>query len=168
MAINKVIISGNLTRDAELRYTSEGAAVANFCIAMNEKRYDRETGQTVDLPPIFVDCAIWGNRAAKLSPYLTKGLKCFIEGHLKYNTWMKDDEKRHSLSVVVDKFEFAGGGKTDGNADNPAENMQTRGQEAQVADLAQEAADARYTSTQLTQNDSDSYYELYAQDDIPF
>lgn len=162
MAINKVIISGNLTRDAELRQTSEGTPVLNFCVAMNEKRYDRETGQTVDLPPVYVDCAIWGRRATNLAQYLTKGLKCIVEGHLHYSTWMKDGEKRHALSVTVDKFEFAGG-KSDDVSANPASTTAT-----QTTSLDREVADMRNTAAQMPQDYSGSYDELYAAEDISF
>lgn len=107
MAINRVIIEGNLTRDVEMRVTASGLAVAGFTVAVNEKRKNAE-GEYVD-SPVFVKCSLFGTRAEKLSKYLLKGTKVTIDGKLRYSQWVKDDEKRHELSVIVDQLEFSGG-----------------------------------------------------------
>lgn len=107
MAINRVIIEGNLTRDVEMRATASGLAVAWFTVAVNEKRKNAE-GEYVDAP-VFVKCSLFGTRAEKLSKYLLKGTKVTIDGKLRYSQWTKDDEKRHELSVIVDQLEFSGG-----------------------------------------------------------
>lgn len=107
MAINRVIIEGNLTRDVEMRATASGLAVAGFTVAVNEKRKNAE-GEYVDAP-VFVKCSLFGTRAEKLSKYLLKGTKVTIDGKLRYSQWVKDDEKRHELSVIVDQLEFSGG-----------------------------------------------------------
>ena len=107
MAINRVIIEGNLTRDVEMRATASGLAVAGFTVAVNEKRKNAE-GEYVDVP-VFVKCSLFGTRAEKLSKYLLKGTKVTIDGKLRYSQWVKDDEKRHELSVIVDQLEFSGG-----------------------------------------------------------
>lgn len=73
MAINRVIIEGNLTRDVEMRATASGLAVAGFTVAVNEKRKNAE-GEYVDAP-VFVKCSLFGTRAEKLSKYLLKGTK---------------------------------------------------------------------------------------------
>ena len=70
MAINRVIIEGNLTRDVEMRATASGLAVAGFTVAVNEKRKNAE-GEYVDAP-VFVKCSLFGTRAEKLSKYLLK------------------------------------------------------------------------------------------------
>lgn len=106
MAINRVTIMGNLTRDAELCKKGDATSVLTFGLAINEKKKDSETGEYVDAP-VFVDCALFGARAGALAPYLTKGKKVSVDGRLRYHTWMKDDEKLHSLSVVVTDLEFA-------------------------------------------------------------
>ena len=98
MAINRVIIEGNLTRDVEMRATASGLAVAGFTVAVNEKRKNAE-GEYVDAP-VFVKCSLFGTRAEKLSKYLLKGTKVTIDGKLRYSQWTKDDEKRHELSVI--------------------------------------------------------------------
>ena len=102
MAINRVIIEGNLTRDVEMRATASGLAVAGFTVAVNEKRKNADA-------PVFVKCSLFGTRAEKLSKYLLKGTKVTIDGKLRYSQWTKDDEKRHELSVIVDQLEFSGG-----------------------------------------------------------
>lgn len=106
MAINRVTIMGNLTRDAELRKKGDAASVLTFGLAINEKKKDSETGEYVDAP-VFVDCALFGARAEALAPYLTKGKKVSVDGRLRYHSWMKNEEKRHALSVLVTDIEFA-------------------------------------------------------------
>lgn len=106
MAINRVTIMGNLTRDAELRKKRDAASVLTFGLAINEKKKDTETGEYVDAP-VFVDCALFGARAEALAPYLTKGKRVSVDGRLRYHSWMKNEEKRHALSVLVTDIEFA-------------------------------------------------------------
>ena len=77
-----------------------------FGLPINEKKKDSETGEYVDAP-VFVDCALFGARAEALAPYLTKGKKVSVDGRLRYHSWMKNDEKRHALSVLVTDIEFA-------------------------------------------------------------
>lgn len=105
MAINRVCIAGNLTRDAQLRQTSTGLSVCDFSVAVNDRRKDH-TGEWVD-SPVFISCALFGTRAEKLAQYLTKGIKVMIGGKLRYSTYMKNDEKRSVISLVVDDLEFA-------------------------------------------------------------
>ena len=108
MAINKVLLTGNLTRDAELRVTrSTQTPVLSFTVAVNERRRNRQTGEWEDYPN-FIDCVLYGSRAEALHRRLTKGLKVAVEGRLHYRTYIKDDEKRSRLDVVVDEIEFVG------------------------------------------------------------
>lgn len=74
MAINRVVIEGNLTRDTDVRDLANGTKVCNFTVAVNEKRKNVETGEWEDAP-VFVRCALFGLRAEKLSQYLLKGTK---------------------------------------------------------------------------------------------
>ena len=117
MAINRVVIEGNLTRNVEMRATASGLAVAGFTVAVNEKRKNAE-GDYVDAP-VFVKCSLFGTRAEKLSKYLLKGTKVTIDGKLRYSQWTKDDETRHELSVIVDQLEFSGG-RRENDVDAPA------------------------------------------------
>lgn len=84
----------------------DAASVLTFGLAINEKKKDTETGEYVDAP-VFVDCALFGARAEALAPYLTKGKKVSVDGRLRYHSWMKNEEKRHALSVLVTDIEFA-------------------------------------------------------------
>lgn len=106
MAINKVLLTGNLTRDAELRATrNTQTPVLTFTVAVNERRKNQQTGEWEDYPN-FIACVLYGNRAGALFCHLTKGLKVAVEGRLRYRTYVKDDEKRSCLDVVVDEIEF--------------------------------------------------------------
>lgn len=105
MSINHVTISGNLTRDAELRTTPGGSNVLAFGVAVNERRKNSRTGEWEDVPN-FVDCTMFGTRAEKLAQYLTKGTKVAIEGRLHYSSWEKDGQRRSKLDVYVDELEF--------------------------------------------------------------
>lgn len=104
MSINRVVISGNLTRDAELRTTSGGTSVLSLGVAVNDRRKNRD-GEWEDYPN-FVDCAVIGRRAEAIAQYLTKGAKVCVEGRLHYSSWEKDGQKRSKLDVTVDEIEF--------------------------------------------------------------
>lgn len=105
MSINRVIISGNLTRDPELRSTQSGMAVLSFGVAVNDRRKNPTTGEWEDYPN-FVDCTMFGARANSLSQYLSKGTKVSIEGKLRWSQWERDGQKRSKLEVIVDEIEF--------------------------------------------------------------
>ena len=105
MSINRVIISGNLTRDPELRNTQSGMAVLSFGVAVNDRRKNPTTGEWEDYPN-FVDCTLFGARANSLSQYLSKGTKVSIEGKLRWSQWERDGQKRSKLEVIVDEIEF--------------------------------------------------------------
>ena len=105
MSINRVNISGNLTRDPELRATQGGMQVLGFGVAVNDRRKNQQTGEWEDYPN-FVDCTMFGTRGEKLQPYLTKGTKVAIEGKLRYSSWERDGQRRSKLEVIVDELEF--------------------------------------------------------------
>ncbi len=105
MSINRVNISGNLTRDPELRATTGGTNVLTFGIAVNDRRRNPQSGEWEDVPN-FVDCVMFGPRAESVSRYLSKGSKVAIEGKLRYSSWEKDGARRSRLEVVVEEIEF--------------------------------------------------------------
>lgn len=105
MSINRVCISGNLTRDPELRSTAGGTSVMSFGVAVNERRKNSQTGEWEDYPN-FVDCTLFGKRAEALEQYLSKGAKVAIEGRLRYSSWEKDGQKRSKLGVIVEEIEL--------------------------------------------------------------
>lgn len=105
MSINRVIISGNLTRDPELRSTASGLPVLGFGVAVNDRRKNQQTGEWEDYPN-FIDCTMFGARAESLSRFLTKGTKVSIEGKLRWSQWERDGQKRSKIEVIVDELEF--------------------------------------------------------------
>ncbi len=106
MSINRVNISGNLTRDPELRATASGSQILSFGVAVNDRRRNPQTGEWEDYPN-FVDCVVFGARAEPLSRFLSKGVKVAVEGKLRYSSWeTKDGQRRSKLEVVVDEVEF--------------------------------------------------------------
>lgn len=105
MSINIVSISGNLTRDAELKTTTSGTPVLTGSVAVNERV--KQGDQWTDKPN-FVDWALFGPRAEKIAGYLTKGTKVAITGRLSYSSWTdkQTNQKRSKLEVVVTEIEF--------------------------------------------------------------
>lgn len=104
MSINSVAISGNLTRDGELKSTANGTGVLTLSVAVNERRKN-QAGEWEDFPN-YVECTLFGRRADSLAQYLTKGTKVSIQGHLRWHQWEYEGQKRTKLSVVVDEIEF--------------------------------------------------------------
>lgn len=105
MGINKVMLTGNLTRDPELRQTSGGMSVLGFGIAVNDRHKNSQTGEWEDYPN-FLDCTLFGARADALVKYLTKGTKVAIEGKLRYSTWEREGQRRSKIEIIVDNIEF--------------------------------------------------------------
>ena len=89
MSINRVLISGNLTRDPEIRVTAGGTQILSFGVAVNDRRRNQQTGEWEDYPN-FVDCVMFGARAEAVSRFLSKGSKVAIEGKLRYSSWERD------------------------------------------------------------------------------
>lgn len=110
MSINRVNISGNLTRDSELRATAGGVQVLRFGVAVNDRRRNPESGEWEDYPN-FVECVIFGARAEAVGRYLLKGTKVAIEGKLRYSSWERDGQRRSKLEVIVDEVEFMSRGQ---------------------------------------------------------
>ena len=113
MSINRVNISGNLTRDPELRATASGTQVLSFGVAVNDRRRNPQTGEWEDYPN-FIDCTMFGTRAEAVSRYLSKGAKVAIEGKLRYSSWERDGQRRSKLEVIVDEIEFMSRGQQAG------------------------------------------------------
>ena len=113
MSINRVCVSGNLTRDPELRTTSGGMAILQLGIAVNDRR--KENGEWTDVPNFF-DAIVFGSRGESLSRHLSKGMKVAIEGKLRWSQWedKKSGDKRSKVEIVVDDIEFLS--RNEGNA----------------------------------------------------
>lgn len=110
--LNKVMFIGRLTRDVEVKTFSNGGKVAKFGFAITgERRKNSDTGQWEDTP-CFLDVEVFnrgekGRSADLAEQYLAKGKQCFIEGHLKMDSWTaQDGTKRNRIVVVADNFQF--------------------------------------------------------------
>lgn len=103
--LNTVAVTGNLTRDSELRATKNDSFILTFSIAVNERR-KQEDGTWEDEPSYF-DCKLFGKRAQGAASYLVKGTKVTVQGKLRQERWKtKDGQSRSSVLIVVDEFEF--------------------------------------------------------------
>lgn len=104
MSVNQVAVTGNLTRDVELRATQGGTAVLSFGIAVNDRRKNA-SGQWEDVPNFF-ECVTFGNRATALADILTKGMKVAIAGKLHYSSWEKDGQKHSKVDIIANDVEL--------------------------------------------------------------
>lgn len=140
MSINRVTISGNLARDAELRNTGN-SDVLNFAVAVNERVKNPQTGEWEDRPNFF-DCALFGKRGASLHQYMTKGTKVAIDGRLRQSKWQdKSGENRYSVSIIVDDVELMSRGNGQQNApQQPAPPIQQGFYQPPQAQPMQQAA----------------------------
>ena len=108
MSINRVNISGRLTRDAEVRQTPGGLSVLTISVAVNDRRKNPTSGEWQDYPN-YVDCTLFGARAESVAKFISKGSKVAIEGKLRWSSWEKDGQKRSKLEVIIDDIEFMSG-----------------------------------------------------------
>jgi len=108
-SVNKVILVGNLGRDAELRYTPGGAAVATLNLATTEVWNDKG-GQRQEKTE-WHRIVLWGKQAESLQEYLTKGKQIYVEGRLQTRQWDdKDGNKRYTTEIKADRITLLGGG----------------------------------------------------------
>ena len=105
-SFNKVILLGNVTRDPELRYVSNGTPVTEIGLAVNNRRKGAN-GEWVD-ETTFVDVTLWSRDAEIAGEYVTKGSPIMIEGRLKLDTWEKDGKKNSKLRVVGERLVLLG------------------------------------------------------------
>ena len=106
--VNKVMLLGNLTRDPELRYTPQGAAVCEFSLALNRSYTNKQTGQRVD-EVSYIDCVAWGRTAETSAEYLKKGRQVFVEGRLTQDRWESQEGKKMSkIRVTCEQVTFVG------------------------------------------------------------
>jgi single-strand DNA-binding protein len=107
-SVNKVILVGNLGRDAELRYTPGGAAVATLNMATTEVWNDKG-GQRQEKTE-WHRVVLWGKTAESLQEYLTKGKQIYVEGRLQTRQWEKDGQKHYTTEIRGDRVVLLGGG----------------------------------------------------------
>jgi len=102
--INRVVLTGNLTRDPELRTTPGGVSVCSLRIASNTRRKTSD-GEFVDKPNYF-SVTVWGAHGENCARYLTKGRPVAIDGRLEWREWTHEDTKREAIEIIADTVQF--------------------------------------------------------------
>lgn len=106
MSINRVMVTGNLTKDPETRQVASGMTVMTMRIAVNDRRKNSSTGQWEDAPNYF-DVVMFGSRAESLSRFVKKGTKIAVDGKLRWSEWENPaGEKRSKVEIVADDVEL--------------------------------------------------------------
>ncbi len=128
--VNVVVITGNLTRDPELRHTGGGTAICELRVAVNSRRKDGQSGEWVDKPNYF-DVVVWGAQGENCANYLAKGRPVAVEGRLDWREWEAKDGsgKRQAVQIVANTVQFlgsrdgSGGGNGNGGGFTPSSDV---------------------------------------------
>ena len=127
--INRVVLTGNLTRDPELRSTQSGMSVCSLRIASNTRRKNQATGEWEDKPNFF-DVTVWGAQGENCARFLAKGRPVALDGRLEWREWedRETGKKRQSVDIIADSVQFLGsreggenGGRFTPQSDVPAD-----------------------------------------------
>jgi single-strand DNA-binding protein len=112
--INRVVLTGNLTRDPELRATNGGTSVCSLRVACNTRRRS-PSGEWEDKPNFF-DVTVWGAQGENCARFLSKGRPVAIDGRLEWREWEAKDGsgKRQSIDIIADSVQFLAGGEQGG------------------------------------------------------
>ena len=141
--INRVVLTGNLTRDPELRSTPSGMSVCSLRVACNTRRKNNSTGDWEDKPNYF-DVTVWGNQGESCAQYLSKGRPVAVDGRLDWREWdAQDGTKRQAVEIIANSVQFLGsrgdapaGGGGNGiqaGSDVPADTSDFEGEKAGVS-----------------------------------
>ena len=118
---SKAIITGNLTRDPELRSTPNGASVCSFSVAVNRVYRDSNGEQKEDVS--FIDCSAWGKLAEMINQYAKKGSGVLVSGRLDQRSFEgKDGTRRSRVEIVVEDFNFTGAARENGGSSSYNDN----------------------------------------------
>lgn len=157
--MNRCYVSGNLTKDGELRTTQGGTEILTFGIAVNDRKRDPNSGEWVEVPNFF-DCVIFGKRADSLSRLLHKGMKCCIEGKLRWSQWNdKSGQKRSKVEIIVDEIEFM--------TRQSGSKAQNQPQQQQPANYTNQQQNGPYSASQQPQSGYQQQTDYYSED-CPF
>ncbi len=138
--VNVVVITGNLTKDPELRTTPNGTSVCKLRVAVNSRRKDSASGDWVDKPNYF-DVTVWGAQGENCATYLSKGRPVAVEGRLDWREWeAQDGSKRQAVEIIANSVQFLGsrgdapasGNGIQGGSDVPADTSDFEGEKASV------------------------------------
>jgi len=106
--INRVVLTGNLTTDPELRSLPSGTSVCELRVACNSRRKDQASGEWVDKPNYF-NVKVWGAQGENAARYLSKGRPVAIDGRLDWREWeAQDGAKRQTIDIIADSVQFLG------------------------------------------------------------
>jgi single-strand DNA-binding protein len=111
--INRVVLIGRLTRDAELKYTSGGQAVCKFSIAVNRRR---KNGDQWEDEASYFDVVLWGRQGENINQYLVKGKAVGLDGELRQDRWQQDGQNRSKVEIVANNVQLLGGNPGGGSA----------------------------------------------------
>jgi len=122
--INRVVMTGNLTADPELRSLPSGMSVCSLRIACNTRRKDQASGEWVDKPNYF-NVTVWGAQGENAARFLSKGRPVALDGRLEWREWQaQDGTKRQATDIIADSVQFLGSREDSpgGGAQPPAGN----------------------------------------------
>jgi single-strand DNA-binding protein len=130
--INRVVLTGNLTRDPELRALSTGNSVCSLRLACNGRRKNNETNQWEDQPNYF-DITVWGAQGENCARYLSKGRPVAVDGRLQWREFTdKDGNKRQAVDIVAESVQFLGGREEGASGNGNGFSSSARGAESDV------------------------------------
>ena len=140
--VNVVVITGNLTRDPELRHTGGGTAVCELRVAVNSRRKDGQSGEWVDKPNYF-DVIVWGAQGESCANYLAKGRPVAVEGRLDWREWEAKEGggKRQAVQIVANTVQFLGSRDGSGGGGGGGKRRQRRRLQARSSDVPADTSD---------------------------
>lgn len=145
--VNVVVISGNLTRDPELRHTGGGTPVCKLRVAVNARRKNGQTGEWVDKPN-FLDVVVWGKHGEVCAEHLGKGRKVTVNGRLDWREWEgQEGIMRQAVEIIADGIEWGPRPQGQGSDASPETTTANNGQletavEAEDAEQPEAAAES--------------------------
>ncbi len=131
MNINRVVLTGNLTRDPEHRATSSGLSICKLGIAVNTRRKNGASGEWEEKANFF-RVTVFGRQADSCSQYLSKGRPVAIDGRLEWSTWETEGQKRESIDIIADTVQFLGGPNDAGGGNGNGFSSGVRATESDV------------------------------------
>lgn len=138
MSVNKVILLGNVGRDPEVRYPSQGQTVASFPLATSDRAYTTSSGTQVPERTEWHNLVMWGRNAEVAEKYIRKGTRLYVEGRLRTRNYEDRNKiKRYVTEIYVDSFEMLGGGQRTnepGKMEDPVAAPQEETKQQGVAD----------------------------------
>ncbi len=160
--INRVVLTGNLTRDPELRSTGSGMSVCSLRIASNTRRKNQATGEWEDKPNFF-DVTVWGAQGENCARFLSKGRPVAVDGRLEWREFQDNaGNKRQAVEIVADAVQFLGGREDGGGGGGESGGFTPR------SDVPVDDRDFQPAGATTSSNGGGGGGNAPADDDIPF